>query len=129
MSDLTAKTRVQQLGFALGQILCMGVWVVMSRIFSVPMGESALVYAFMLSVFNGAVFVVWARIQGPVRGVDPLSASLGLLVVKLFVNSFTIFLLIGLQAVETRVFIPAFFAMFAVHLSIGIGFLHFSTRS
>lgn len=48
---------------------------------------------------------------------------------KLFVNTFTIFLFIGLQAVRTHVFVYQFLAAYTVLLIGGVGYLHWNSRS
>lgn len=59
-----------------------------------------------------------------------LGPSFGLLLVtlKLFVNTFTIFLLIGLQAVRTHVFVPQLMTGYYVLLSGGILFLVWNSK-
>lgn len=62
------------------------------------------------------------------KGPDWLGGAMGfgllLIVAKVFVNTFTILLLIGLQAVRTPVFIPVFFTGYFVLLSSSIWALH-----
>ena len=47
---------------------------------------------------------------------------------KLFVNTFTIFLFIGLQAVRTHVFVSEFLVAYCVLLMGGVLFLHWNSK-
>ncbi|MEX2605953.1 MAG: hypothetical protein WD708_01300 [Kiritimatiellia bacterium] len=47
---------------------------------------------------------------------------------KLFVNTFTIFLFIGLQAVRTHVFVYQFLAAYTVLLMGGVWYLHWNSK-
>lgn len=75
-------------------------------------------------LFNYLLFLMMLQRKGP----DFLGGHLGfgllLLTTKLFVNTFTILLLIGLQAVRTPVFIPVFFVGYFVLLGTTIWTLH-----
>ncbi len=61
------------------------------------------------------VAAAWMPRKGGVWG----SPALGMLLVvtKLFVNTFTIFLFIGLQAVRSAVFVPQFFSAYLLLLA------------
>ena len=74
-----------------------------------------------LAGINFALFVgisyLWQRDQGQVQLIPGLLWVGG----KLFVNTFTLFLLIGLQLVSIRVFVPTFFTLYFVILIMGVG--------
>jgi len=62
--------------------------------------------------------------KGPKLLGGPLGFGLFLIGTKLFVNTLTILLLIGLQAVQTPVFVPVFFVGYFVWLLLTILALH-----
>ncbi len=81
-----------------------------------------------LLVVNFGFFVGFSRLNSSMA--RRLGISFGLLLVacKLFVNTFTIFLFIGLQAVRTDVFVCQFFAGYSVLLVGGVIFLHWNSK-
>jgi len=81
-----------------------------------------------LLTVNVAFFMGFSRVKSNFALKMGLSYGLLLLSAKLFVNTFTIFLLIGLQAVRTHVFVPEFFAGYAALLMGGVLFLHRNSK-
>jgi hypothetical protein len=77
--------------------------------------------------FNYLLFLAMLERKGPVWLGGHLGFGLFLLTAKLFVNTFTILLLIGLQAVRTPVFIPVFFMGYFTLLATSIWSLHRTT--
>ncbi len=75
-------------------------------------------------LFNYLLFLMMLLRKGPDFMGGHLGFGLLLLSTKLFVNTFTILLLIGLQAVRTPVFIPVFFVGYFVMLAMTIWTLH-----
>lgn len=85
--------------------------------------------ALALLLFNQGMFALADLGRGP--KLDALGLIPGLLWIggKLFVNCFTLFLLIGLQAVDIRVFVTLFFTTYSIVLMAGVARLHFATTS
>jgi len=81
-----------------------------------------------LLAFNTLLAVAMLRRSAP----DFLGGALGyglfLVSIKLFVNTFTILVFIGLQAMSTAVFVPVFFAGYFVLLVSTIWALHRTTN-
>ncbi len=80
--------------------------------------------ALALLGFNHLMFGLAVRLQGKTGDAFGLIYGLLWITGKLFVNTFTIFLLIGLQAVRSSVFVPVFFITYAAVLAMGILRLH-----
>ncbi len=80
-----------------------------------------------LLLFNQGMFALADLGRGP--KLDALGLIPGLLWIggKLFVNCFTLFLLIGLQAVDIRVFVSVFFITYPLVLACGIARIHFAS--
>ena len=74
--------------------------------------------------FNLFLAVIMLERKAPEKLGGALSFGLMLICLKVFVNSFTILLLIGLQAVRTPVFVPVFFAGYFVLLASTVWALH-----
>ncbi|MCC5846745.1 MAG: hypothetical protein JJU29_01520 [Verrucomicrobia bacterium] len=74
--------------------------------------------------FNHVMFGLAARLQAKTGDAFGLIYGLLWIMGKLFVNTFTIFLLIGLQAVRSPVFVPVFFITYTAVLAMGILRLH-----
>lgn len=81
-----------------------------------------------LLLVNYGFFVAFSRVNRPRWRSMGVSFGLLLLAVKLFVNTFTIFLFIGLQAVRTHVFVPEFLTAYIVLLTGGVMFLHWNSK-
>lgn len=80
-----------------------------------------------LLAFNYLLFLNMLMRKAPVWLGGFLGFGLFLVTVKLFVNTFTILLLIGLQAVRTPVFVPVFFVGYFVLLGTTIWTLQRTT--
>jgi hypothetical protein len=100
--------------------------VIHNRVAGVPRGRD-FAAALALLLFNHAMFALADVGRGP--KIDALGLIPGLAWIggKLFVNCFTLFLLIGLQAVDIRVFVSVFFISYPVVLACGIARIHFAT--
>lgn len=83
--------------------------------------------ALALLLFNHGMFALADLGRGPKMDAMGLIPGLGWIGGKLFVNCFTLFLLIGLQAVDIRVFVSVFFISYPLVLACGIARLHFAT--
>lgn len=77
-----------------------------------------------LVVFNFLLAWLMLDRKSPENLGGALGFGLLLIAAKLFVNTFTILLLIGLQAVRTPVFVPVFFAGYFVLLATTVWVLH-----
>jgi hypothetical protein len=77
-----------------------------------------------LIAFNYLLAIAMLKRKSPTFLGGALGFGLFLIATKLFVNTFTILLLIGLQAVRTPVFVPLFFAGYFVLLASTIWALH-----
>ncbi|MCC5843690.1 MAG: hypothetical protein JJU05_05505 [Verrucomicrobia bacterium] len=97
-----------------------------NRIADTPPGRD-FAAALALLLFNHGMFALADLGRGP--KIDELGLIPGLLWIggKLFVNCFTLFLLIGLQAVDIRVFVSVFFITYPVVLACGVARIHFAT--
>lgn len=79
-----------------------------------------LIAALALLLFNLGMFALAAHWREQGNGEFGLLPGLLWIGGKLFVNTFTLFLLIGLQAVSIRVFVPLFFIAYPLVLAAGI---------
>ena len=77
-----------------------------------------------LLCFNALISLTMLSRKSPALPGGVLTFSLILIGAKLFENTFTILLLIGLQAVRTPVFVPVFFAGYFVLLGVSVWALH-----
>lgn len=81
-----------------------------------------------LLFLNYGIFMAFFLQSAPLpRKMGPAYGLL-LITLKLFVNTFTIFLFIGLQAVRTHVFVPLFFTGYGVLLFGGVLLLHWNSQ-
>lgn len=106
--------------------LVLGAAIGTSYLFSGAYWSGDVAFALTLLALNQAFFgvAVWLRDHAsPEFGLIP---GLLWILAKLFVNTFTIFLLIGLQAVRSSVFVPVFFIAYAVVLFSGILRINFT---
>lgn len=77
-----------------------------------------------------AIFYAAMSMQKVVIGTFTiLNQSFLFFVCKLFVNTLTLFLLIGLNVVNGLVFVISFFAAYLVQLGLVVGLMHRDTRS
>lgn len=77
-----------------------------------------------LLLFNQGMFALADLARGPRLDALGLIPGLAWISGKLFVNCFTLFLLIGLQAVDIRVFVSVFFITYPMVLAFGIARIH-----
>ena len=115
--------------FALGLCLCtFFVPIVVNQVIFHEGRNVELTASLGLLVLNFGFFMGFSRLNSLLA--RRLGVSFGLLLVtcKLFVNTFTIFLFIGLQAVRTDVFVIQFFAGYSVLLVGGVIFLHWNSK-
>lgn len=100
--------------------------VIHARLTDDPIGRDFYA-ALALLLFNQGMFALADLGRSP--EIEALGLIPGLLWIggKLFVNCFTLFLLIGLQAVDIRVFVSLFFLTYTLVLMGGVGRLHFAT--
>jgi hypothetical protein len=82
-----------------------------------------------LLLFNQGMFALADLGRGPKMDALGLIPGLAWIGGKLFVNCFTLFLLIGLQAVGIRVFVSVFFITYPLVLIIGIARIHLASTS
>ena len=86
--------------------------------------SAELLSAFALLSFNGVLAIGMLLRKGPHWSGGPVGFGLILITAKVFVNTFTILSLIGLQAVRTPVFVPVFFVGYFVLLTTTVWALH-----
>lgn len=77
-----------------------------------------------LLLFNQGMFALADLARGPKLDALGLIPGLAWIGAKLFVNCFTLFLLIGLHAVDIRVFVNVFFITYPVVMAFGIARIH-----
>jgi len=122
------NARIARRGFYLLIFLCTtGLLTGIAYAMGVPPVSRDVLAPLGLVWFNFALLVWMGERQS--RSGDDNSLIFGLLWVtaKLFVNTFTIFLFIGLQAVRTHVFVILFFSAYGMLLLGTIAFLHWNT--
>lgn len=101
-------------------LLMVAVAIGVHYLFAADMWSFDLCVALGLLAVNQTFFGVATRLQTRPSPVSGMKAGLIWIAAKLFVNTFTIFLLIGLHAVRSSVFVPVFFIAYAVVLFLGI---------
>ena len=110
--------------WSLSTLLVCGVAIGVHYTFETEWQSFDLWVAIGLLLFNHAMFGLAEGLQhisSPETGLIPGFLWIG---AKLFVNTFTIFLFIGLHAVRSPVFVPVFFIAYAVVLFLGILRIH-----
>lgn len=123
------KNRLLFLGYALLVLLCtLGTAIGINHWFFNEGFNRELSAALGLLLLNYGFYLGFTQAHSPKT--QSMGASFGLLLIaaKLFVNTFTIFLFIGLQAVRTHVFVSEFLAAYSVLLLSGVAFLHWNSK-
>ena len=111
-------------GFVLAVLICGGIWIGMATVVEADGAFRNLFAAFTLNLGNGFSYLAIAFISNAYKDGSGMGMAVAVLGVQLFVNTFTIFFLIGLHTVNVGVFISAFCAMYVVHLTCGVLVLH-----
>ena len=118
--------------------MCQAVWWTLSTLLTAAVAIGAhyvfagewrsfdLWVALGLLLFNQGMFMLAEKMQGGGSPETGLIPGFIWIAGKLFVNTFTIFLFIGLQAVASLVFVPVFFIAYAVVLFSGILRINFT---
>jgi hypothetical protein len=95
-----------------------------NRLMVGPVWDRNLFLALAILGFNLLMFLAAMLFRRHPPAVAPLVLGLLWISLKLFVNTFTIFLFIGLQAVDPPVFVPVLFAGYIPALFGGVFLLH-----
>jgi hypothetical protein len=123
------KHRVVQIAICLLLLLCtLGTGIVANYFILGEWGSAELAASSGLLLLNYGLYLVAGGISS--GRFAKIGYVFGLLWVaaKLFVNTFTIFLFIGLQAVRTHVFVYQFLAAYTVLLMGGVWYLHWNSK-
>jgi hypothetical protein len=123
------KVRVTSLLFAVLLFLCtMEVAIGINHFYFQEGLNRDLLVALGLLVLNYGFFIGFSLVNLP--RIRPIAGAYALILIslKLFVNTFTIFLFIGLQAVRTHVFVSEFLVAYCVLLMGGVLFLHWNSK-